>query len=441
MLNLYFNNRTFFLLGFIVLVFCAGLVVPVLFPVAKVLLLFLAMAVVVETVLLFGKKELLDFNRGLPSKLSNGDAHQIRLNYQNFSPFALNLEIYDELPYQFQKHEFKLKHQICRDESESFQYEVKPRMRGVYTWQSNVVLAGLRFPGLVSRKVTFEAEETINCYPSFDQFKKLPVSGLVSQFSQADGSAIRKIGQSLEFEQIKNYGIGDDFRHINWKASARRGKMMVNQYQDEKSQEIYCVLDLGRSMKLPFEEQTLLDYSINAALGLSKVILDIKDKAGLITFSAEECRILPAKSDMRQFKKINDILYNIDSKFSESDYERLYKFVRNKVPSRCLLIIFTQFDTLQQMTRVLNYLKGLSRYHLVLLITFENDDVKNYIEKPAADVNEVYSKTISRGFWMQNQAIGKELAKYGILSMVCSPHRLTIDLINDYLKIKRKQMI
>jgi uncharacterized protein (DUF58 family) len=96
---------------------------------------------------------------------------------------------------------------------------------------------------------------------------------------------IRRLGHNNEFEQIKNYVQGDDIRTVNWKATSRRNELMVNQYQDERAQHIYSVIDKSRSMRMPFNDLTLLDYSINSTLAFSNICLRKGDKVGLMTYS------------------------------------------------------------------------------------------------------------------------------------------------------------
>jgi uncharacterized protein (DUF58 family) len=353
----------------------------------------------------------------------------------------LDLSIYEDLPDLLQLRIWKIAVLLKKSANQKVVYEVRPTQRGIYTWQNTSILCSVSFLGFVARKMTFEDMASISCYPSFEQFKKLPLDALINTFSETNTTHIRKIGQSLEFEQIKDYVSGDNYRHINWKASAKQGRLMLNQYQAERSQDIYMVLDMGRSMKMPFNQQTLLDYAINGSIALTKSILDVKDKAGLITFSSKNCTYLPARSEYKQFGTINDILYNLTTDFLESDFERLYKFVRFKVRQRSLLIIFTNFDSINSLKRNLQYLKAIAQYHLVLVVFFENSEIVEFVNQPASNLREIYSNTIGKHFLSQNQLILKELLKSGIQGLITQPHLLSIETINKYIQIKRKQMI
>lgn len=439
--SFYLTPRTFIVLGICIALFCIGLVLNLSFLLGQLLLFLLFLAVLVETILLYSKSQLINSRRTLPNRLSNGDINQIELQIRNYSMMDLGLTIYEDLPDLLQIRIWKIDLMLKKSANQKLTYEVRPTQRGIYTWQDTNILCSVSFLGFVSRKITFEDFSSISCYPSFEQFKKLPITALVNNFSETSTTHIRKIGQSLEFEQIKDYVSGDNYRHINWKASAKQGRLMLNQYQAERSQDIYMVLDMGRSMKMPFKQETLLDYAINGSIALTKSILDIKDKAGLITFSSKNCSYLPARSEYKQFSVINDTLYNLTTDFLESDFERLYKFVRFKIRQRSLLIIFTNFDSINSLKRNLAYLKAIAQYHLVLVVFFENSEIVEFVNRPAQNLRDIYSNTIGKHFLSQNQLILKELLKSGIQGLITQPHLLSIEVINKYIQIKRKQMI
>lgn len=439
--SFYLTPRTFIVLGICIALFCIGLVLNLSFIIGQLLLFLLFLTVLVETILLYSKLQLVTSRRILPNRLSNGDENSIELQIRNNSTIDLDLTIYEDLPDLLQLRIWKIAVLLKKSANQKVVYEVRPTQRGIYTWQNTSILCSVSFLAFVARKMTFEDMASISCYPSFEQFKKLPLDALINTFSETNTTHIRKIGQSLEFEQIKDYVSGDNYRHINWKASAKQGRLMLNQYQAERSQDIYMVLDMGRSMKMPFNQQTLLDYAINGSIALTKSILDVKDKAGLITFSSKNCTYLPARSEYKQFGTINDILYNLTTDFLESDFERLYKFVRFKVRQRSLLIIFTNFDSINSLKRNLQYLKAIAQYHLVLVVFFENSEIVEFVNQPASNLREIYSSTIGKHFLSQNQLILKELLKSGIQGLITQPHLLSIETINKYIQIKRKQMI
>src|SRR6185503_21299452 len=163
--------------------------------------------------------------------------------------------------------------------------------------------------GFVCRRFTTEAVETIHVYPAFMQLYKYELLSNAIIQHEGGSTRMRKIGQSMEFEQIKEYVTGDDIRTLNWKASARKGGLMVNNFMEERSQQVYCIIDKGRLMKMPFDGMTLLDYAINSCLVLSNVCLKKQDRVGVITFSNEPGNILSADRKPSQAEHILQLLY------------------------------------------------------------------------------------------------------------------------------------
>jgi uncharacterized protein (DUF58 family) len=252
---------------------------------------------------------------------------------------------------------------------------------------------------------------------------------------------MRKIGHSMEFEQIKEYVSGDDIRTVNWKATARKSSLMVNNYTDEKSQQVYCIIDKGRLMKMPFNNLSLLDYAINSTLVLSNVCLRKQDRVGLVTFSNKMGTILAAERKPIQQENILQLLYNQETAFLESDYEMLYMQLRSRIKQRSLLILFTNFESLSGLKRQLNYLRSIAQHHLLIVVFFENTELRQLSTINATTLEEVYVKTIAEKFDFEKRLIVKELLKHGILSILTSPENLTVNTINKYLELKSRQAI
>ena len=198
-----------------------------------------------------------------------------------------------------------------------------PRERGAYDFGAiNVYVDGpLK---LARRRYIFNQHQVVKVYPSFVQMRRFQLIAVGTHVQETGVKRMRKLGHSMEFEQIKEYVRGDDYRTINWKATARHGDLMVNNFTDERSQQIYCVINKGRVMKMPFDGMTLLDYAINAALVLSNVALQKQDKAGLITFGQQLDAFVPADKKPTQINQILETLYRQQTNFLEPDFEKLF---------------------------------------------------------------------------------------------------------------------
>jgi uncharacterized protein (DUF58 family) len=271
--------------------------------------------------------------------------------------------------------------------------------------------------------------------------KKYELMAFSNKLNEAGIKKVRKLGHTTEFEQIKNYVSGDDYRSINWKASARTGQLMVNQFTDEKAQNVYFLLDKSRTMKMPFNGMTLLDYAINTTLVISNICLHKQDKAGLVTFAEKINQTLPADNKMIQMNFIMEALYHQQTKFLEADYERLYVFVKRKITQRSLLILFTNFESLSSLRRQMPSLKKLVHHHLVLVIFFENTELQSIIHTPAKTTEEVYIKAIGEHFISEKRQIVKELEQNGMQVVLTTPENLSVNTLNKYLALKARGMI
>ena len=216
---------------------------------------------------------------------------------------------------------------------------------------------------------------------------------------------------------------------------------MVNTFTDEKSQQVYCVIDKGRIMKMPFDGMSLLDYAINATLILSRVSLIRQDKAGLLTFADQIGTFLPAGRKAMQMSNILEILYNQQTKFLESDYEKLYALIRNRITQRSLIVLFTNFESLSGLQRQMPYIRGIAKNHLLLVVFFENTGLQELRESNAEDIEGLYVKTIAEKFAYEKRLIVKELNQHGIMTILTAPENLTVQAVNKYLEIKARLAI
>jgi uncharacterized protein (DUF58 family) len=319
-------------------------------------------------------------------------------------------------------------------------YFLRPLQRGSFGFGRIRVFVCTEI-GLHSRRYSLGRPKDVSVYPSYLQLRKYQLMAISNRLSEAGLKKLRRIGHSMEFEQIREYVKGDDYRTVNWKATARKGALMTNNYSEEKSQQIYCVLDKGRAMKMPFDGLSLLDYSINTSLVLSNVALIRQDKAGIISFAENISSFLPAEKNNAQMQAILEVLYNQKTRYLESDFERLYIFLRRKVTQRSLIVLFTNFESLSSMRRQLPYLKKIAENHLLLTVFFENSELAAILEEPAGNLKAVYTKTIAEKFNLEKKLIVRELNRQGILCVLSGPKQLTVNALNKYLEIKARQQL
>lgn len=438
--NLFLTTRFYLATGLCIVLFVLSFFYKPLLQVPKILLAVFVILVLIDYLFLFIMSRSPAAKRLTADRLSNGDENKIELQVINRMPFTVIMEIIDELPVQFQKRDWKLTHRFAAREQKNIIYKLRPVERGEYHF-GNIILYVRSLLGLLMRRHDIDVEATVPVYPSYLQLRKYELLSQTTIQSEHGNKRMRKIGHSMEFEQIKEYVRGDDMRTINWKATARKGGLMVNNYTDERSQQVYSIIDKGRLMKMPFNELTLLDYAINSTLVLSNVCLQKQDRVGVMTFANRMGSLIAADRKPIQRENILQLLYNQETAFLESDYEMLYMQIRNRIKHRSLLILYTNFESLSGLRRQLNYLRSIAKHHLLMVVFFENTELHKLSHLNAGNIEEVYIKTIAEKFEFEKRLIVKELQKHGILSVLTAPENLTVNAVNKYLELKARQAI
>ncbi|MCG7281056.1 DUF58 domain-containing protein [Chryseobacterium taklimakanense] len=440
MKNLYINNRFFFTLFGVGILYVLAFFFPVMMWLAHGLLILAVVIFIVDYLLLFNKKNAVFAQRILPEKLSNGDENPVKIDIRNNYPFKIKTKTIDEIPFQFQKRDFLIEREISPGKNVFFQYILEPKERGEYSF-GNLNIFVQSPVGFVSRRYTFQKDAMLPSYPSFIHLRKYELMALQNEFLLGGIKKIRKLGHTMEFEQIKEYVQGDDVRTINWKATSKQNKLMVNQYQDEKSQRIFMLIDKGRTMQMPFNGLSLLDYSINATMALSHIILKKGDRAGMMTFSKKAENKVPADNKSGQLRKISEALYNIQTNFFESDFGRLYQDVKYSIGQRSLVLLFTNFETLDAVNRQMKYLRSIAKNHLFVVVFFKNSELQKIIHSNPESMQEVYDEIIAEKFEFEKKLIIQELRKYGIYTVYTLPENLNLEVINKYLEIKARGIL
>ncbi len=440
MISIRLTGYFFILYSAVIIVYALGMIWPVATFVAQCLLFVLVGITFFDLFFLYATKKPLSAKRLLNDRMSLGDQNKVLLELVNNSRHRLSLALFEGYPVEMQKRTASDRFTLDQGETHRYTYLVTPTERGLLKFGNVFVLVSSLF-GMLSRRVVIPLHHTVHVYPSVLQMKKFEL--LVFQQKRiAQGlKRIRRIGHSREFEQIKPYVQGEDIRFINWKATGRKNELMVNQFQDEKSQSVYCIIDKSRSMKMTEEGMNLLDFAINSTLVLSNIALRNGDKMGLFTFSDKIGVQLPAEGSRLQMTRIMEALYTQETSFPESNFELLYQQIRSVIKTRSLLVLFTNFETEFAMRRALPLLRQINRKHLLLVVLFEMSDLNEQINQPIKGYADVYQSVVAESLLSLKSRIALELNKNGIQTLVSAPNELSLLTINKYLELKSRGMI
>lgn len=435
---MFLTPRFYITTAALVLVIASGYFLPPLYYVGLTLSCLVVLLTVAEGVLLYYKKGVAA-ERHLNERFSNGDDNTVVISIQNHYPFRLRLSVIDEIPFIFQRRDIDFRTQVSPRGTGSITYRLRPTKRGSYAFGRIRVFASTVL-GLLERRFTCGQPFSVKVYPSYLALRNYEFLAMNNRLSELGIKKVRRAGNNTEFEQIRDYVVGDDYRRVNWKASARRSRPMVNVYQTERSQQIVCLIDGGRIMQQSFRQMTLLDYSINASLVLSYVAISKDDKAGIATFSNSfETFIAPAKHH-GQMQTIQESLYRQRPTFGETDYSALVDSLNRHLNKRSLLILFTNFSGRQSLMRQLPYLVQLSRRHRLLVVFFEDNELREYIATPYTTTEDYYRHVIAEKTASEQRLVVSLLRRKGITSLLTTPGNLSVDVINKYLELRNERL-
>ncbi len=437
--RLYIERNFFYALVAVILLLIISFLYPSLLGAVQLLFFAMLAALFFDIFILFFVDKGINARRILPEKLSNGDENPIEIHIKNHYTFSISTKIIDEIPFQFQERDFMISKNIKASSRTAFSYDLRPTERGEY-WFGKLIVYVQSPLHLVSRRFNFDDKALVPTYPSFMQLKKFDLMALAYR-NEFGIKKVRRIGHTMEFEQIKEYVLGDDIRSINWKATAKRNQLMINQFQDEKSQPIYSIIDKGRMMKMPFNGLSLLDYAINSTLVISNVTLKKNDKAGMLCFSKKVENRVVAERRTSQMNLILETLYNTKTNFYESDFGTLYGDIKQNIKHRSLLFLYTNFETLDGLDRQLAYLQAIAKQHVLVVIFFLNTELEELTHHKSNDIKDIYQKTIAEKFAYEKRLIVKELRRRGVYTILTKPENLTVNVINKYLEFKAKGVI
>ena len=438
--SIYISRFFFVVLGAIVLLFIGSFAFEILFVVGQIALITLAVITLVDFMVLFASKKAVTGKRVLPSRMDMGDEHEVKIILDNGTLQPYFIEVYDQPPVSMQARDLHFTKALGPKKQTVFTYFFTPKKRGEYTWGDiHIIIRSVI--SLVKRKIVLEQHTAVNVYPSVAQMKKYEFYVFNQQTQQKGIKKIRRLGHNNEFEQIKNYVQGDDIRTLNWKATSRKNELMVNQYQEERSQNIYSIIDKSRAMEHDFDEMTLLDYAINSTLIFTNIALRKGDKVGVFTYADKVGSKLAANSGANHLQKIMELLYNQKTHFKEADFGLLFQTIRQNIRNRSLIMLYTNFDTELGMRRALPLLKRIARNHLLVVVFFENTKLQEVVVDKPLTSRDVYVSAVAEDIINVKRRIAMELNRNGIHTVLTKPEDLNVQTINKYLEFKSRGMI
>jgi uncharacterized protein (DUF58 family) len=434
------NNRFFFGFGVATVITALGYVAPTIIWLSAISFFGLGLLLLVDLLFLFVVVKPVKYVKHYQEKLSLGDQNPIKISLTNVGKARIWVTVYEGFPMDMQARNTHYDASLNPLESIEITYDYIPKKRGVYTFTDTYIFTKSIF-GLLARRTIYPHQAPVHVYPSILQMKRFEQMLFQQNKLQTGIRRVRKIGMSREFEQIRTYVPGDEIKSINWKATSRKNELMVNQYQEEKSQNVYCIIDKGRIMQMESLGLTMLDYAINSTLVLSNICLHKSDKIGLFTFSDKLGTTLPASNKRNQLKKILDQLYVQKTTFQDSNFELLQQHISDKVRTRSLLLLFTNFENPFTLQRSLPYLLQLKKRNLLVVVLFRNEELEQFSSLKPDNQRRFYQGVLASKMIIEKEKMAKQLNAMGIQTILTKPEELSTAVINKYLSLKAKGLL
>jgi len=321
-----------------------------------------------------------------------------------------------------------------------FERDVTPIARGsdrfgnMYLWFENRL-------GLIRRRVVVVAPATFCVYPDLSAVERYGALHVRNRLIEAGLRKMRLRGAGTEFESLRDWHSGDEFRSIDWKATARRGKLMVAQHEVERSQNIVLVLDCGRLMTPRLGDQRKLDYAVTAALSVATIAGLANDKVGLVAFARDVIAAAAPRATRASIATLSEMMYDLEPRFEESDYAKAFAYLRSHLHKRSMVVFFTDVIDPVAQSAVLAELGSLARRHLVVCVFMNDAAVANALAAPVTNAAQAFEASVALGLDYERRAAAADLNRRGVITIDVPARKLTTALIDEYLRVKARGLV
>jgi len=379
----------------------------------------------------------LEWSRDLPVKLSIGVPNFVTLTVHNRSARTARIACRETPPPGFDGERAFGPLIVDPHAEHEVTLRFAPVSRGLYLF-GGVGVRSLGPWGLAGWQSVAPIRQEAKVYPDIQAVRSYALLARKGALAEMGVKRMRYAGEGTEFESLREYEHGDDYRDIDWKATARRGRPIVRSFEAERSQTIVLALDAGRLMTSRVSGLTKLDRAVNAALLLAYLGTERDDLVGLLVFGRDVVRYLPPKKGHRQFLAILEALYSVEGRVEEPDYGRAMRYLASKLSKRSLVVLFTDLVGSEPSRRLLASLAGLMPRHLPLLVTQRNRDVEARSRAEAAGESDVFAASVAETLLADKASALRILAARGALVLDVHPEELSVATVNRYLEVKAR---
>lgn len=418
--------------------------VPALVPIVLGIDLALALAALADSFTLPGRRRF-EVSRDCARIASLGQTHAVVLRLKNLSRWGRRLELSDDVPQVMDARPRDFEVRVPGRSWVELRYELRPRERGAWTLERVYGRVHSAF-GLWQRQLTWPVRTVVSVYPNLKQIRRYALYARADRLRLLGVRRSRRLGEDNEFERLRDYTQDDEHRHIDWRATARRRKLTVRDFQATRSQRLVVVVDCGRRMLARHDGLSLLDHALDAALMLAYVALRGGDEVGLLTFGDRVLGYVPPAGGRRQMDRLVHEAHDRFAALVEPRYDLAFRYLAHRCRKRTLVVLMTQLldevNALQARRQLLN----LAGRHLPLAVVLRDPELFSYVEgrgskDEARDGEALYQAAAAASILSWRAKVLRELEREGALILDVAPRELTPALVNEFLVIKARHLL
>lgn len=366
--------------------------------------------------------------------------HEVTLVIANRSRRSISIDLRDDVPQDFDAHPESFSLRLRKRSRATLKYRFRSQARGKFQMRWIHARVSSRL-GLWKTFLRIPAESDFHVYPDMQQLSQYAVMARTNRLSLLGVKRTRKVGQDNEFERLRDFTQDDNYKHIDWRSTARRNKLTVRDYQVNQSQRIIFLVDCGRMMTNKSQGISLLDHSLNAVLMMSYVALRQGDSVGIICFSDGVHRYVPPRGGMGQMNQLLHAVFDQFPSLVESRYDQAFLYLASHCPKRSLVVLITNVIDDVNSLQIEQYLGSLVGRHLPMGVLLRDHELFDAADEPSRTVEGVFQAAAAAEILTWRHQALTDMEHRGVLSLDVFPEDMTAPLINRYLDIKARHLL
>jgi len=390
---------------------------------------------------MFGCALSLTVTRGIPGTLSVGTRNPVAISVRNHSPRPVHLEIADDRPSDGQVEGDETCHMtVPAFQAASVTYSYVPLRRGVSVFSDVTVRHRSRL-GLWLVKQVFAVRDEVRVYPNIEAIRRYELMARTNSLAESGFVTSRYRGDGHEFERMRDYRPGDDPRRVDWKTTARVGRLIVREMGQERNQNLVFLIDRGRLMRQTTDGLSHFDYALNTAMILSHIARRRGDNIGAVIFSDRVHRYLPLQRGSGAVDALIHAMFDVEPEPVATDFSAAFRHVGASIHRRSLLLLMTHMGGASEQRQLREWTRHMTGRHLPVCLFFKEPALEEELSRPVTDPPDAFAKAAAAELWMERQERLSRLNRDGVMALDALPGEYSALAIARYLDVKARNLL